>query len=77
MADGDGADEDTSGGAGGAAEAPPPPAPRRVTDPVVAPVLLGNRHPVIHRGRPRWTTVGLILLFTAALILYLALRPGG
>ncbi|MGW4632457.1 hypothetical protein [Nocardia sp. NPDC004415] len=76
MADGDGADEGNSGGAGGAADAPPP-SSRRATDPVVAPTLLGHRHPVIHRGRPRWTTVGLILLFTAALILYLALRPGG
>lgn len=55
----------------------PAPRPRKRVDPVVAPALLGARHSVVHRGRPRWTTVGLILLFLAALTLYLALRPGG
>ncbi|WP_336081068.1 hypothetical protein [Nocardia sp. SSK8] len=74
---GDGPDEDSSGGGSAAADGPPPPPPQRAVDPVVAPTLLGTRHPVVHRGRPRWTTVGLILVFTAALILYLALRPGG
>ncbi|MFD4431453.1 hypothetical protein [Nocardia sp. NPDC058497] len=44
---------------------------------MVAPSLLGGNHAVVRRGRPRWTTVALILVFTAALILYLALRPGG
>ncbi|MFE3541670.1 hypothetical protein ACFXK0_01720 [Nocardia sp. NPDC059177] len=77
MANGEGSEEDTSSGGGAAAGDAPPPAPHRPVDPAVAPHLLGTHHPVVHRGRPRWTTVALIVVFTAALILYLAVGPGG
>lgn len=77
MANGDDSEGDTAEGGGGAGGADAPARPRKQVDPVVAPALLGTRHQVVHRGRPRWTTVGLVLLFIAALALYLALRPGG
>jgi len=78
MANGEGSDSDSSGGtSSGGADAPLPPLPHRHIDPVVAPSLLGGHQPVDHRGRPRWSTVALLLLFASALALYLALRPGG
>lgn len=76
MADGEGSETETSGGVSPGGSDTPPPMPHRRIDPV-APTLLGGRHPVERRGRPRWSTVALILAFTAALVLYLALRPGG
>ncbi|MFE6926167.1 hypothetical protein ACFVAV_34500 [Nocardia sp. NPDC057663] len=78
MANGEGSESEMSGGASqGGADSPLPPMPHRHADPTVAPSLLGGHHSVVHRGRPRWSTVALILLFAAALALYLALRPGG
>ncbi|MFD3506522.1 hypothetical protein [Nocardia sp. NPDC058666] len=77
MANDEGSDGDSSGSspaAGG--DSPRPPMPHRPIDPVVAPTLLGSHHTVIHRGRPRWSTLALIAIFTAALVLYLILTPG-
>ncbi|MFD6450527.1 MULTISPECIES: hypothetical protein [unclassified Nocardia] len=77
MANGEGSDDDTSGSSPSAgADTPTPPMPHRHIDPVVAPSLLGVHHGVIHRGRPRWSTLALIAIFTAALVLYLVLSPG-
>ncbi|MET9216408.1 MULTISPECIES: hypothetical protein [unclassified Nocardia] len=78
MANGEGSESESSGGTSqGGGDTPLPPIPHRHTDPVVAPSLLSGHHPVVHRGRPRWSTVALILVFASALALYLALRPGG
>ncbi|MEV0549378.1 hypothetical protein [Nocardia salmonicida] len=77
MANGEGSDDDTSGSSPSpGADAPTPPMPHRHIDPVVAPSLLGAHHGVIHRGRPRWSTIALIAIFTTALVLYLVLSPG-
>ncbi|TCJ99485.1 hypothetical protein [Nocardia alba] len=77
MADGEGSEVDSSGsGPSAGADAPTPPMPHRHIDPVVAPGLLGVHHGVIHLGRPRWSTLALIAIFTAALVLYLVLSPG-
>ncbi|MFC4375130.1 hypothetical protein ACFO5K_13595 [Nocardia halotolerans] len=76
MANGEGSETESGGAAPGGGDAGGPPSHRHV-DPVVAPSLLGTRHPVTRRGRPRWSTVALITLFAGALALYLALRPGG
>ncbi|UGT57233.1 hypothetical protein [Nocardia asteroides] len=78
MANGEGSDSEPSGGASsGGADAPLPPMPHRHADPSVAPSLLGSHQAVTHRGRPRWSTIALVLIFASALVLYLALRPGG
>ncbi|MGW5438722.1 hypothetical protein [Nocardia asteroides] len=77
MANGEGSEDTPSGASSGGGDTPLPPMPHRHIDPSVAPSLLGGRHPVVHRGRPRWSTVALIVVFATALALYLALRPGG
>ena len=68
--------DDSSGSPSGGGDAPAPPPPHRHVDPVVAPNLLGTHHAVVHRGRPRWSTIALIAIFAAALVLYLVLTPG-
>ncbi|WP_188828071.1 hypothetical protein [Nocardia camponoti] len=79
MANGDSPSDDGSGGAspstGG--DAPPPPMPHRHADPSVATALLGSGHSIPHLGRPRVSTIALMLIFAAALTCYLAFRPGG
>ncbi|MFC4125240.1 hypothetical protein [Nocardia rhizosphaerae] len=78
MANGEDSDGEASGGGSAAGgDEPRAPLPHRHIDPVVAPALLGSRRGVVHRGRPRWSTIALILLFASALALYLFLRPGG
>ncbi|MFC6011154.1 hypothetical protein [Nocardia lasii] len=75
MSNDEGSDDSSNGPTAGG-DAPGPPAPHRHVDPAVAPHLLGTRHGVVHRGRPRWSTLALIAIFTAALILYLVFTPG-
>ncbi len=75
MANGEGSDSESSGsGPSAGGDTPTPPMPHRHIDPV-APTLLGH-HGVVHRGRPRWSTLALIAIFTTALVLYLVLSPG-
>ncbi|MFE1592121.1 hypothetical protein [Nocardia sp. NPDC058705] len=76
MANGEGSDSESSSSspsAGG--DSPAPPMPHRHIDPVVAPTMLGAHHTAIHRGRPRWSTIALIAIFAAALVLYLVVSP--
>ncbi|MEV0684440.1 hypothetical protein AB0I35_11315 [Nocardia sp. NPDC050378] len=76
MANGEGSESETSGGSSSGGADALAPMPHRHIDPAVAPSLLGGHRPV-HQGRPRWSTVALVLVFASALALYLLLRPGG
>ncbi|HLS77817.1 MAG TPA: hypothetical protein VK083_13605 [Nocardia sp.] len=55
---------------------PPEPTRRRSADPTVESVWLGRRRRERPPGRPRLTTVLMVVAFTGLLVLYFVVRPG-
>ncbi|WP_147132543.1 hypothetical protein [Nocardia ninae] len=77
MATGDGPDDGEASGSSPGSEAPDaPPNVRRETDPSVESVWLRHRLPP-RPGRPRVSTVLLVVAFISLLALWVVLRPGG
>ncbi|GGL09755.1 hypothetical protein [Nocardia jinanensis] len=77
MVSGDGSD-DTVGGDGGERSGEPADGPPRTrsTDPAVETSWLDRRIRPTGAGRPRLSTVLLVIVFVAVFVLYLILQPG-
>ncbi|MFI6315264.1 hypothetical protein ACIBEK_34575 [Nocardia fusca] len=77
MASGDGSDDTISGDGGGSPGEPADGPPRsRTADPAVESSWLDRRFRAYPAGRPRISTVLLVLAFATVLVLYLILQPG-
>lgn len=77
MVSGDGSDDTIGGDEGGpAGEAADGPPRRRSVDPAVEGGWLDRRPRPHPTGRPRLSTVLLVLAFVGVLVLYLILQPG-
>ncbi|MEV0297788.1 hypothetical protein [Nocardia sp. NPDC050710] len=74
MASGDGSDDgsNVSGGSPTSEPGDVPPPGRHIYDPGAESVWLGRRHPQ-HLGRPRISTILLIIAFVALFALYIVL----
>lgn len=76
MASGEGPDDDAADSSPSTEPPDAPPIVSRGIDPSVESVWLGRR-PLPRPGRPRISTVLLVLAFIALLTVWVLLRPGG